>query len=223
MRTLRGIVVPNTSSPKWPRTSASTCWLSVMRRSTMVRTTPAMCNLGLSAFLTLSTVLTQRADALERQELGLQRHQHGIDGDQRVQRDQAERRRAVDQDRVPARARIVASAPSASARRCSRRSMIDQLDLGAGERHVGRHHRQARICVARIALVERRQAEQKFVGAGRALGPRDAQTGRGISLRVEIYQQNLLAHGGQRRGEIDGGRGLADAALLVSDREDLWR
>ena len=38
-------------------------------------------------------------------------------------------------------------------------------------------------------------------------------------MRVEIDDQHLLADGRQRRAEIDGGRGLADAALLVGDRQ----
>ena len=79
------------------------------------------------------------------------------------------------------------------------------------------------IWVSRTASVERRQAQQELVRAGRAIVAGDAQTGRGIALGIKVYQQNLLADGGQGGGEIDGGRGLPDAALLVSDREDLWR
>jgi hypothetical protein len=38
-------------------------------------------------------------------------------------------------------------------------------------------------------------------------------------LGVEIDQQDLFAHRGQGGGEINRGRGLADAAFLVGDRE----
>ena len=40
------------------------------------------------------------------------------------------------------------------------------------------------------------------------------------ALRVEVDQQHLAAELGQRRAEVDGGRGLADAALLVAHRDD---
>ncbi len=48
----------------------------------------------------------------------------------------------------------------------------------------------------------------------------DAETGRSIALRIEVDDQHALADRRQRRAEIDGGRGLADAALLVGERED---
>ena len=42
----------------------------------------------------------------------------------------------------------------------------------------------------------------------------------GIALWVEIHQQDALAHGGQRGRQVDAGRGFADAALLVSYRDN---
>ena len=51
----------------------------------------------------------------------------------------------------------------------------------------------------------------------------DAETGRGIALRIEIDDQDFLADGGKRGAEIDRRRGLADAALLVGDRKDARR
>jgi hypothetical protein len=36
----------------------------------------------------------------------------------------------------------------------------------------------------------------------------------------EVDDQHVLADGGERGAEIDGGRGLADATLLVGDRQD---
>ena len=43
---------------------------------------------------------------------------------------------------------------------------------------------------------------------------------RGIALRIEIDDQHVLADRRQRGAEIDGGGGLADAALLVGERQD---
>ena len=50
--------------------------------------------------------------------------------------------------------------------------------------------------------------------------PVDAKAGRGIALRIEIDDQHVFADGGKRRAEIDRGRGLADAALLIGEDED---
>ena len=51
----------------------------------------------------------------------------------------------------------------------------------------------------------------------------DAESGRGIALRIEIDDQNFLADRSKRRAEIDGGSGLADAALLIGDGEHARR
>ena len=50
--------------------------------------------------------------------------------------------------------------------------------------------------------------------------PIDAETRRGIALRIEIDDQNIFADRGERGAEIDGGRGLTDAALLIGDGKD---
>ena len=47
----------------------------------------------------------------------------------------------------------------------------------------------------------------------------DAQPDRKRALGVEIHQQHPAAVLGQRRAQVDGRRGLADAALLVADRD----
>ena len=48
----------------------------------------------------------------------------------------------------------------------------------------------------------------------------DAQTGRRIALRIGVDDQYAPAVHGERRAEIDGGRALSDAALLVDERDD---
>ncbi len=42
----------------------------------------------------------------------------------------------------------------------------------------------------------------------------------GVALRVEVDEEDALAARGEAGGEIDGGRGFADAAFLVGHRED---
>jgi hypothetical protein len=43
---------------------------------------------------------------------------------------------------------------------------------------------------------------------------------RGIPLWIEVDQQYALFHGCQGGGQIDTGRSLPDAALLVRDRDN---
>ncbi len=105
-----------------------------------------MCNLDGGA---------ERADAFQRQELGLQRHQHGIDGDQRVQGHQAERGRAIDQDGRPAAAGVAAGERLREAMLAALH--VNQFDLGAGERGRGRNDRQVGDLGWADAVVERRQ------------------------------------------------------------------
>ena len=65
----------------------------------------------------------------------------------------------------------------------------------------------------------RRGAGQHVIGRGAARLAVDAEPGRGVALRIEVDDQHVLADGGERGAEIDRGRGLADAALLVGDRQ----
>ena len=72
---------------------------------------------------------------------------------------------------------------------------------------------------AMIALVEVGLAGEHVVGRDAPALAVDAEAGRGVALRVEVDDQHLLADRGERRAEIDRRRGLADAALLVGERE----
>ena len=77
-------------------------------------------------------------------------------------------------------------------------------------RHRGRHHR----------LAQRRFADQHVIGRAGAVAAIDAETGRGVALRIEIDDQHALADRSERGAEIDRRGGLADAALLVGERQD---
>src|SRR3984893_11661417 len=69
-------------------------------------------------------------------------------------------------------------------------------------------------------VTQRRLADQHVVGRAAAVAAVDTKTGGRVALRIEIDDQHILADGGQCRAEIDRGRGLADAALLVGQRQD---
>src|SRR4029078_9275794 len=55
------------------------------------------------------------------------------------------------------------------------------------------------------------------IGRSLALRLADAEAGRGVALRVHVDQQHFPADRGQRRGQIDGGGGLAHPAFLIGD------
>jgi hypothetical protein len=77
-------------------------------------------------------------------------------------------------------------------------------------RHRGRHH----------GVAQRRFADQHVIGRATAAAAIDAEAGRGVALRIEIDDQHPLADRGQGGAEVDRGGGLADAALLVGQREN---
>ena len=98
----------------------------------------------------------------------------------------------------------------------------DHLDFGAGEIAIGGQDEQIRNVVARMkssgisgAAVGRRQRVIDGSAAAR-LSPQADAAGQ-VALGIDIDEQNLASVGGEGRGKVDGGRGLADAALLVGD------
>ncbi|GAA0810557.1 hypothetical protein Sya03_19560 [Spirilliplanes yamanashiensis] len=48
----------------------------------------------------------------------------------------------------------------------------------------------------------------------------DVEARGGVALGVEVDDQDAVAVQGERDGQVDGGGGLAHAALLVRDAED---
>ncbi len=82
------------------RMSLATCWPRFVRSSYIVSSTPSTSSPGLSAARTRSQRRHQVGEPFEREVLAVQRNQHRVGGDQRVERQQAERRRRVDEDVV---------------------------------------------------------------------------------------------------------------------------
>src|SRR5512143_1317621 len=65
------------------------------------------------------------------------------------------------------------------------------------------------------------------VGTGEVVGQSDARGCRvetqpvtNRALRIGVDEERLLSAASERDSEVDGGRGLTDAALLADDRED---
>ena len=149
--------------------------------------------------------------------LALERDDGGVGGDQRVEGEEPEGRRAVDQDEGEPGAdrRQCLPKPALAARR------LDQLDLGADQ--VGASREQVQVGESRRAarLLGGDVFEEDFVD-GRAeehspLG--DHSRGR-VTLGVEIHEEGRPFRRGQGRGEIDCRGRLADPAFLVHDAQD---
>ena len=130
IRTVRGTTVRYTLAPKCARTSRSTCSASLVRASYIVSTMPRTSSAGLRFDLHQRDVAEQLAQTLERVVLALDRDDHVVGRGEPVDRQQAERRRAVDEGEVVVVRAIVASARS-QLQLAGERG--DELDLGAGE------------------------------------------------------------------------------------------
>ena len=159
-------------------------------------------------------------EPLEREVFAVERDQHGVGGDERVERQQAERRRAVDEDVVV----VVAHGAKQRAQPFFARAERDHFDLGAGEMTIGRNQFQ----------VVDRGGDDERPRVGRRLDRRqrvvDGAGGRGetlladaageVALRIDVDEQHAPLGDGEGGREVDGGGGFAHAALLVRDGYD---
>ncbi len=177
--------------------------------------------LRVERLLDLLDGLEQLRQSFEREELALQRHQDRIRGRHRVDGEQVERRRTIDQHigvgDLAGRDLVELAERGAQPVRAIAR-MAD-LELEARQIHGGRRDVQMRDRGGEYSLAQRPLAGDEIVGRDLPAFLVDAEPGRGVALRIEVDDEHALADGGERGAEIDRGRGLADAALLVGDRQ----
>ena len=129
-----------TLSPKWLRTSLGDLLGEVLPRVDHAEHDALDLEPGVQRLADQSIVRCSARQPFERVVLALQRHQHRVGRAERVQRQQAQRGRAVDEDVVVAvgrRADRSAQLPLAVRHR-------HELDLGAGQVGVGGHQVQVR-------------------------------------------------------------------------------
>jgi len=143
----------------------------------------------------------------------LQGHNHRVCCRHGIDRQEAERRRAIDQHIR------VAGVHRGKTLQCIAQAEIaprlgDELKLGAREIDRGGNDVQPGNAGGHDGVRQRR-ADQDIIGGDIALVTRDAESGRGVALRVEVDDEDGLAHGGKRRSQIDRRGGLAHAALLI--------
>jgi hypothetical protein len=147
----------------------------------------------------------------------VQRNQHRVGGDERIEREQSERGRAIDEDVVEAGAQWIEEMLQPALAIGQRH----ELDLGTGQIAIGghevkpldlrRHHERVGIAAGHQRLIDR--------PAAGAL-PFQTDTTREIALRIDVHQEHTLTSERDRRRQVDRGRGLADAPLLIGDGND---
>jgi hypothetical protein len=162
-------------------------------------------------------------ESLERVVLALDRDEHLIAGHERVERQQPQRRWAVDEDVV----RPIFRWELRDVRLDGATEPVlashdgDQLDLRAGQVDRRRDALQVGAGRRRVHdLAERAVADQCVVDRRRAHGVLDAECGARVALRIEVDHQRSQTVEGQRHAQVHRRRRLADAALLVGDGDD---
>src|SRR5260370_18186070 len=157
----------------------------------------------------------QRAQSFERVVLALHRDYYRVGRDQRVEREQPERRWRVDQHEGIVAANWfenLAQAPLAP---------LHRRKFEFGPNQVGSRRRQEdRLAHRPYRIGERNLPNQRFVNrfAG-AFQPDQLVAGneprRCVTLRVEVNDENPPIRRRERNREVDRSCGLADAAFLV--------
>lgn len=158
--------------------------------------------------------LHQLGDSLEGQVFGLDRNQDGVGSSQGVQGQQTQRRGTVDESEVVELSSrlqqlLQSVLPSVDAH---------QFNLGAHQIAVRRHQREVgEVRDLQLQLLEIDLFDQTVVEAGPfevVLDPKGS--GRiGLGVRVDQHRRSLCDR--QRCRQVDGGRRLTDASLLVDD------
>ena len=156
----------------------------------------------------------QVAQALQREIFALHGDQHAVRRAQGVERQQLQRGRAVDED-------IVVFVLELLQRVFQTEFALLQLDqLHARAREVGAGGDDVAEVGVDDGFFRGNLPDDHLIGAVRRVFFVHAEARGGVCLRVKIAEQNAGTGGGQRRGEVDGGGGFPDAALLIDDCND---
>ena len=164
----------------------------------------------------------EQGETLQGVVLGLQGDEHLPGGDEGVDRHNPQTRRAVDEDVVQPGQAAPAPAEQVVAKRLAELGLasggVDELDLHGGD--VDRRGQAPQVLgEARLRddVLDARALDQHVVDRGVLLPVLHAQSRGGVALRVRIDDEDMEAALGERRGDIDRRRRLADTALLVRD------
>ncbi len=165
--------------------------------------------------------LQKLRQTFEREELRLQRHEHGVRCGERVDGEDVQRGRAIDQHVIVAGALLFrAERGERVAQAMLRAKRRHELGLDAREVRVGRDDEEARDFRWHHGARQRPVADENVIARDGAKLGADVEAGGGVALRVGVEHHDALADGRERGAEVDGGGRLADAALLVRDRQN---
>ena len=181
---------------------------------------PLIAQLRVQPVVHLVDGVGQQRQAAQREVLALGRDDHAVRAGQPVDGEQAQRRLAVDQHVVVA----VQHRMQRAGQRLLAADLVDQLDLRCRQVDVARH--QVHVLdpgVDQHVVDGHPRLDQQVVHGVLELVVRHAEPRRQRALRIEVDQQHPPAVLGQAGAQVDGRRGLADAALLVAHRDDLGR
>ena len=220
-RTLRGMTVRNTFSLKNWRTSVGDL-LSEIRALVEHRQQDAF---DVERRVERGADAAHRADEIgepfEREVFAVQRNQHGVGGDERVQRQQAERRRTVDEDVVEVVAHRRDEQRAAALR--ARLSVTSSISAPVRLRSAGISCMRSTRCrnEERTRVGRRLERGQRVVDrAGRRRFSFLPDAAGEVALGIDVDEQDAVVRHRERSGEVDRGGGFADAAFLVGDGYD---
>src|SRR6185503_12291312 len=154
-------------------------------------------------------------ESLEGVVLALNRDDDAVSRGQHVQREQAERRRTVD-DHI---AVLIADRLNRIAHARFARAQIDELQFGADQILRSRDDVEIRkVHVRKSRGSQRRAVDDRFVERAANAIALDSDAARRIALRVRVDEQRLAL--GDREGgrEVYGGRRFSNAAFLIGNR-----
>src|ERR687898_772539 len=151
-------------------------------------------------------------ESAHREVLALHRDDHLIGGGERVHGEQPETGRGVDADEVV----VVAYLVQGLLKRALATDLGAHRDLGAGE--VDRSYGDIDLALD-DHLADRDPVDEHVEHALLDLVGVDALAHRQVSLRVHVDRQHAVAGLLEGDGEVEGGGGLRDPALLVRERD----
>src|SRR5437762_1199310 len=163
--------------------------------------------------------LEQGGHALEGVVLRLDRDDHTVGTDERVERQESEGGWAIDEDVVVAIDDVAGELVAEGHLPTDR---AEELDLCRGQLDVRRCHVEVLRPRVEDDRGEARLGLDEHVGHAALDGAEvHAEADGEVRLRIEVDAEDRVAHLGERSAEVDGTGRLADAALLVRERDDL--
>ena len=162
--------------------------------------------------------IQQLADALQRIVFALNGNEDGAGSGERIEGQQAQGGRTIDQQEIVVFAGAFQRDPEAVLPGAE----VDHFDFGAGEAHMRRGHVQEGNLGFPGDVGKRNLLDEYLVDAGFFSRHGHAKAAGGVGLRIQVDEQRLLFRSRQAGGQVDRGCGLSDAAFLVGNGNDPW-